>query len=626
MWKCPRFFPRHAFGLVRFINLDMETGIPAPIDPVSESTFPQQVALILKGNSELDSCLIPLSERVSDIQEEIVTVSRRNFKLEREVDELDERIKLLIKNKASSVSDKVDVKDDGNVTSDPPLKQTRSHYEHLLFALQEDPCYFARMARIVKGKEVNPFVLLVVLDMYGDQYDTREERLLLQLFELVLREEFESTENIGSLMRHNNATTQMLSAYARRGQGLAVLKTALHGPLTSILTGTVLDLELNPIKIHAQIVADYESTTGLVWDGELQPDHETAVSTPEVMKLVSERIGILEDLCQLVLDSIIGAMDEIPYGMRWVCRKLQQLAVEYFGALNNSVLGSIVGGYIFLRFFTPMIVTPDALKLVNLQANRTQRRTLVLIAKVLQACSNGTLFGDKEVYMVGMNNFIQTNRPRLIEFFGQLTDIDEFHHFVQVDKYIANTMLRSPFISTTLNQLFLVDSLIESNLDLICPNDDDKVRQIMSELRESSPGSPIPVAPSDNSVVRVELVDRFLYDKRFSMTSSPNEIDSFLLNSHHFEVAQDMIRSLLNIAPIDIVDSSMSLADLLDRCRIYGEEHESIDMLDCINDILYALRGITKMSMERAALALNHEVIFQSFAEVCYTLGTFTNC
>ena len=69
--------------------------------------------------------------------------------------------------------------------------------------------------------------------------------------------------------------------------------------------------------------------------------------------------------------------------------------------------GSLIGGYIYLRFFNPVIVTPDAMNIIATKPNRIQRRNLILVAKVLQNLSNGLLFGDKEIYMKVLNQYIQ---------------------------------------------------------------------------------------------------------------------------------------------------------------------------------------------------------------------------
>jgi len=86
--------------------------------------------------------------------------------------------------------------------------------------------------------------------MYGDQYDTREERLLLDLFRKVLKLEIFSATSKGSLLRNNTAITQMLSAYAKRGQGFQILRDILAEPLQKIVTQKDLNLEINPSTVR----------------------------------------------------------------------------------------------------------------------------------------------------------------------------------------------------------------------------------------------------------------------------------------------------------------------------------------------------------------------------------------
>jgi Ras GTPase-activating-like protein IQGAP2/3 len=71
------------------------------------------------------------------------------------------------------------------------LADSRARYEHLFYLLQSQPCYLAALVRLVDAKNAPSLVQTVVFDLFGDQYDTRQERLLLSLFSLVLRAEFE---------------------------------------------------------------------------------------------------------------------------------------------------------------------------------------------------------------------------------------------------------------------------------------------------------------------------------------------------------------------------------------------------------------------------------------------------
>lgn len=129
----------------------------------------------------------------------------------------------------------------------------------------------------------------VVFDMYGDQYDTREERLLLDLFRKVLKAEMRTVQSMGSPFRNNSAITQMLSAYARRGQGLTILRDILSPALKELQALKDLNLEIDPTKVLAQLATDYETKTGKKSDLPQDLDQKAAAEHPQVKEEVDAR-------------------------------------------------------------------------------------------------------------------------------------------------------------------------------------------------------------------------------------------------------------------------------------------------------------------------------------------------
>lgn len=196
-----------------------------------------------------------VNETLNKFRADISTDSKQNFILERELNDLDNKIKLLIKNKisvqeimASSSGIYIHSREEKSAPSRPATLPHRELYENLFYLLQHQPRYCASLARLVTSLEIPMYVQTVVFDMYGDQYDTREERLLLSLFQMVLTKEFENALDMGSFLRENTALTQMLSAYAKRGQGLSILRDTLLGPVSEISSSTQ-NLEIEPLKV-----------------------------------------------------------------------------------------------------------------------------------------------------------------------------------------------------------------------------------------------------------------------------------------------------------------------------------------------------------------------------------------
>lgn len=56
---------------------------------------------------------------------------------------------------------------------------------------------------------------IVMFSLYGNQYEPREEHLLLKMFELALHMEFDETDEFGSLLRANTAISRMMTTYTK---------------------------------------------------------------------------------------------------------------------------------------------------------------------------------------------------------------------------------------------------------------------------------------------------------------------------------------------------------------------------------------------------------------------------
>jgi len=336
---------------------------PPPQQKSFAETFNLQQALkSLEGDSpDVHTALERAENELTNIRQAIQRESRKNFVLERSLSEIDEKIKLLVKNRISAeeVQKAMSGDKDEKEQAMSPLQGKREDYEELFYILQSKPRYFAKLARLVNTNESPMFVQTVVFDMYGDQYDTREERLLLDLFKKMVQAELQAATSKGTLLRNNTATTQMLSAYARRGQGLSILKDILEAPLKE-MTGTKdLNLEIDPVKVYQQMITDTETKTGKQSDLPREVDAETALKHPEVEPILNKRIADLTHWCSVVLASIVKAVDAIPYGVRWICKQLAVLCRERFADADRNQVGSLIGGYVYLRYFNPVIVNPD---------------------------------------------------------------------------------------------------------------------------------------------------------------------------------------------------------------------------------------------------------------------------
>ena len=412
------------------------------------------------------------------------------------------------------------------------------------------------------------------------------ERLLLNLLKFTLSSELECCTDRATLLRSNSALTQMLSAYAKRADGAAVLRRILAQPLREICESPGLrsaNLELQPLKVHQQLLAEFESELGWGAGGShlshsaLLTDADASL-VPEVAAVLEGRAVTLARCCDLILDRILDpvhGVQAIPFGMRWICKTMAELYEARFGSgaveagasteagahvtdptgstsssstdapcprsvsppasscSLASEIHSMQGGYIFLRFFNPAIVSPSSLGLDPvalpsasplLSPTRTQQRTLVLIAKVLQNISNGVLF--KEAYMQAMNPYILSKRPAMAEFFHRLTQLQPLddialRHSDSVDEAASLSSSSSSssssscvpsscgFVSLPLPHLYSLHALLMHHQSHVCASaaspaprlDDDPLALILEAL------GPIPAGRHEHIDIRIRVHD-----------------------------------------------------------------------------------------------------------------------
>eukprot|EP00457_Paulinella_chromatophora_P001965 gb/GEZN01001968.1/.p1 GENE.gb/GEZN01001968.1/~~gb/GEZN01001968.1/.p1 ORF type:complete len:792 (+),score=101.82 gb/GEZN01001968.1/:156-2531(+) len=464
----------------------LDVSLGGSIENSSARTIPFDLPLAMRAvkedKPEMAAMLNQDETKVREVRAQIVSVARKSHILERQLADLEDKIHLLIKNKQnlSEYMTQLDEKRAGDEKQDTGSLAGKRHlYESLFYLLQSKPRYLAKLARLLQRKHVEPFVQSVVFDLYGDQYDSREERLLLQMFRIMIKDELGVSTEKGSLMRANTAVTQMLSAYARRGQGLTALKNILGDPLRNLVKQSSLNLEIKPRSVYTQLISDYETDTGKVSDMDKNIDDIKASEHPEVQKIVAERKELLLNEALTILRRILENAYEIPYGMRWVCKQLSDIAQKRFPDISAAQTTSLMGGYIYLRFFNPAIVNP--VDFVNEKPSKKCKRNLVLIAKTLQTLSNGQLFGQKEMYMQCLNHFILENRDPLQDYFQTLILVDDLGEEVAMDRLFDSSHMHNNIVQLSLNNIFLIHELLLEHLDIVA-GPADPVREILAKL------------------------------------------------------------------------------------------------------------------------------------------------
>lgn len=130
----------------------------------------------------------PAQKQLGDLKAQISAQSKKNFVLDKDVRYLDSRIALLIQNRIAleeqkEVTETLEMPTELTEGSFPNDVKTQ-RYGNLFFLLQSEPRHIAHLCRLVTLSEIEQLLQTVMFTIYGNQYESREEHLLLTMFQV----------------------------------------------------------------------------------------------------------------------------------------------------------------------------------------------------------------------------------------------------------------------------------------------------------------------------------------------------------------------------------------------------------------------------------------------------------
>ncbi|PVU99348.1 hypothetical protein BB560_005515 [Smittium megazygosporum] len=426
-----------------------------------------------------------INDRVSFLQKELRGIkmrisaqSKANFSLER--DDLASRLE--------------DVKSHSQRTI--PSEAVLQKYGNLFYLLQSEPVHIASLTRLVSLSEIDILLQIVMFTLYGNQYESREEHLLLTMFQLVLSNQFEHTTEFSSLLRANTPVSRMMMTYTRRSPGQSYLKNIIAPLINAVTENPALDLEINPSKVLDEMrAAEGQFSLPRIVD-------ET-VETEKLNSIISPRINELTLIANKFLNAILSNINSVPYGIRWICKQIKSLTKRKYPTATNKEVCSLIGGFFFLRFINPAIVTPQAYMLIDADPTKNPRRTLTLIAKLLQSLANKPSY-SKEAYMEVFQPFIEQNQVRINEYLLELCDVPDFYDSLEMDQYMSLTR-KELSLSISLNEIYNTHTLLCNYVDSLAPAHSSKLQMILDDLGPV----PNPVSRGENITIELKLYSRW---------------------------------------------------------------------------------------------------------------------
>ncbi|XP_019373263.1 PREDICTED: ras GTPase-activating-like protein IQGAP2 isoform X5 [Gavialis gangeticus] len=441
---------------------------------------------------------------VTRLREEVVTKIRSNQQLEKDLNLMDIKIGLLVKNRITLQdvvlhSKKLNKKSKNQVeemvTGDKQgikglNKERRKKleaYQHLFYLLQTNPTYLAKLIFQMPQNKSTKFMDTVIFTLYNYASNQREEYLLLKLFKTALEEEINSkVDQIQDIVTGNPTVIKMVVSFNRGARGQNTLRQLLAPVVKEIMDDKSLVINTSPVEVYKAWVNQLEMQTGEASKLPYDVTTEQALTHPEVINRLESSIQSLRAVTDKVLVSIFSSLSLMPYGMRYIAKVLKNSLHERFPDATEDELLKIVGNLLYYRYMNPAIVAPDGFDIIDMtaggQIHSDQRRNLGCVAKVLQHAASNKLFEGESAHLSSMNAYLSQTYQKFRNFFQAACEVPEPEEKFNVDEYSDMVTLSKPVIYISIEEIINTHSLLLEHQDAIASDQNDLLNELLEGL------------------------------------------------------------------------------------------------------------------------------------------------
>ncbi|XP_015509050.1 ras GTPase-activating-like protein IQGAP2 isoform X7 [Parus major] len=441
---------------------------------------------------------------VTRLREEVVTKIRSNQQLEKDLNLMDIKIGLLVKNRItlqdvvlhskklnkkskSQLEEMVMVDKQGIKGLSKERRKKLEAYQHLFYLLQTNPTYLAKLIFQMPQNKSTKFMDTVIFTLYNYASNQREEYLLLKLFKTALEEEITSkVDQIQDIVTGNPTVIKMVVSFNRGARGQNTLRQLLAPVVKEIMEDKSLIINTSPVDVYKAWVNQLEMQTGEASKLPYDVTTEQALTHTEVVNKLESSIQSLRAVTDKVLTSIFSSLNMMPYGMRYIAKVLKSSLHEKFPDATEDELLKIVGNLLYYRYMNPAIVAPDGFDIIDItaggQIHPDQRRNLGCVAKVLQHAASNKLFEGESEHLSSMNTYLSQTYQKFRNFFQAACDVPEPEEKFNIDEYSDMVTLSKPVIYISIEEIINTHSLLLEHQDAIATETNDLLNELLEGL------------------------------------------------------------------------------------------------------------------------------------------------
>ncbi|XP_004388534.1 ras GTPase-activating-like protein IQGAP3 [Trichechus manatus latirostris] len=441
------------------------------------------------------------------LQEEVVRKIRSNQQLEQDLNLMDIKIGLLVKNRITlqevvshckkltkknkeQLSDMMVLdKQKGLKSLSKEKRQKLEAYQHLFYLLQTQPIYLAKLIFQMPQNKTTKFMESVIFTLYNYASNRREAYLLLQLFKTALQEEIKSkVEQPQDVVTGNPTVVRLVVRFYRNGRGQSALREILGKVIQDVLEDKTLSVHTDPVHLYKSWINQTEAQTGQRSHLPYDVTPEQALSHPEVQRRLDISTRNLLAMTEKFLVAIISNVDQIPYGMRYVAKVLRTTLAEKFPDATESEVDKVVGNLLYYRFLNPAVVAPDAFDIVAMTAGGAlatpQRHALGAVAQLLQHAAAGKAFSGGGRHLRVLNDYLGETHEKFRKFICRACQVPEPEERFAVDEYSDMVAVAKPVVYITVGELVNTHRLLLEHQDWIAPDHRDPLHELLEDVGE----------------------------------------------------------------------------------------------------------------------------------------------
>ncbi|XP_005356948.1 ras GTPase-activating-like protein IQGAP3 [Microtus ochrogaster] len=441
------------------------------------------------------------------LQEEVVRKIRSNQQLEQDLNLMDIKIGLLVKNRITlqdvvshckkltkknkeQLSDMMILdKQKGLKSLSREKRQKLEAYQHLFYLLQTQPMYLAKLIFQMPQNRTTKFMEAVVFSLYSYASNRREAYLLLQLFKTALQEEVRSkVEQPQDVVTGNPTVVRLVVRFYRNGRGQSALQEILGKVVKDVLEDRSVSIHTDPVHIYKNWINQMEAQTGQRSCLPYDVTPEQALSHSEVQRRLDISLRNLLAMTDKFFVAISSSVDHIPYGMRYMAKVLKTALEKKFPSATESEVYKVVGNLLYYRFLNPAVVAPDAFDIVAMAAGSTmatpQRHALGAVAQLLQHAAAGKTFSGESQHLRVLNGYLEDMHLKFRKFIYRACQVPEPEERFSIDEYSDMVAVAKPVVYITVGELISTHRLLLEHQDQLAPDHQDPLHQLLEDLGE----------------------------------------------------------------------------------------------------------------------------------------------